>query len=178
MSSQTTQVPVVDESVQRIAASYAAAFEGSDVSAFQAHLSVARSGMRLSKAVGQFLEADYGLNPARFSLLRTLYFSEGHRLQQSELAKALNVTAPNVTQLIDTMQRDGLVSRVVSQADRRVTFARLTSKGAALCKEAVPAMAQFMQQTVAVFSSAEMDQLTELLARFRQHLAQLGEPTE
>jgi MarR family 2-MHQ and catechol resistance regulon transcriptional repressor len=167
-----------DEALERVSEGYGAAFPGADINSFRAHFSIVRSGVRLSQAIGDFLGDRFGLNSGRYSVLRALYFADGHRLPQVEVARALNVSSPNVTQLIDGLERDGLVERSVSESDRRVTYAQLTGSGETLCAEAVPAMGRFMQETTAPFSSAEMDQLTDLLARFRHHLAQLkGGPT-
>ena len=112
-----------DDGLERVAGRYRDAFPGSDVNAFRAHLAIVRSGNRLSQAVGQYLNSRFGLNSARYSLLRALYFTDGHRLPQSEVARAMNVTSPNVTQLIDALEREGLVERAISESDRRVTYA-------------------------------------------------------
>ena len=162
-----------DDGLERVAGRYRDAFPGSDVNAFRAHLAIVRSGNRLSQAVGQYLNSHFGLNSARYSLLRALYFTDGHRLPQSEVARAMNVTSPNVTQLIDALEREGLVERAISESDRRVTYAQLTKDGEARCAELIPAMARFMQETMTPLSSGEMDQLTELLRRFRFNLAQM-----
>jgi DNA-binding MarR family transcriptional regulator len=175
MSDPTADATSIDDRLERLSGRYSAAFPGADINSFRAHFSVVRSGLRLSQAVGQFLNSRFGLNSARYSLLRALYFTEGHRLRQSEVARAMDVTSPNVTQLIDALERDGLVERATSESDRRVTYARLTRAGEALCADAIPAMGRFMQETMAPFSSEEMVQLTRLLARFRHHLSQLNE---
>jgi len=172
MSDQTADATSIDDRLERLSARYTAAFAGADINSFRAHFSIVRSGVRLSQAVGDFLNTHFGLNAARYSLLRALYFTDGHRLQQSEVARAMDVTSPNVTQLIDALEREGLVERVVSESDRRVTYAHLTHDGETLCADAVPAMARFMQETMVPFSSEEMDQLTALLGRFRHHLSQ------
>jgi len=162
-----------DDGLERVAGRYKDAFPSADVNYFRAHLAIVRSGTRLSQAVGQYLGSRFGLNSARYSLLRALYFTDGHRLPQSEVARAMNVTSPNVTQLIDALEREGLVERAISESDRRVTYAQLTKDGEARCAELIPAMARFMQETMAPLSTDEMNQLTELLRRFRYNLAQM-----
>jgi DNA-binding MarR family transcriptional regulator len=177
MTDRTPDAAAIDVSLDRLSGRYSEAFPEADINAFRAHFSIVRSGVRLSQAVGQFLDHNFGLNSARYGLLRALYFTEGHRLRQTEVARAMDVTAPNVTQLIDALERDGLVERVTSDTDRRVTYAQLTRAGTALCAKAIPAMGRFMQETMAPFSSKEMAQLARLLARFRNHLAQLDDTT-
>jgi MarR family transcriptional regulator, 2-MHQ and catechol-resistance regulon repressor len=174
MTDRTIDSPALeDQGLEGIAGRYSQAFPSADVNSFRAHLAVVRSGARLSQAVGQYLNARFGLNSARYSLLRALYFTDGHRLPQSEVARAMNVTSPNVTQLIDALEREGLVERAISESDRRVTYAQLTREGENRCAELIPAMARFMQETMAPLSSEEMAQLTSLLDRFRANLAQM-----
>jgi MarR family 2-MHQ and catechol resistance regulon transcriptional repressor len=166
---------MMDEGLERVAARYSQAFPTADINSFRAHLSIVRSGTRLAQAVAQYLGTHFGINLARYSLLRALYFAEGHRLPQSEVARAMHVTSPNVTQLIDALEREGLVERVLSASDRRVTYAQLTSLGAEKCTIMIPAMARFMEESCAPLNSEEMALLTSLLARFRHHLSQLKE---
>ena len=54
-----------------------------------------------------------------------------------------------------------------------MTYAQLTKDGEARCAELIPAMARFMQETMTPLNSDEMDQLTDLLRRFRFNLAQM-----
>jgi DNA-binding MarR family transcriptional regulator len=162
-----------DDGLEDIASHYSVAFPSADVDAFRSHLAVVRTGTKLSQSVSQFLAASFGINTARYSLLRALYFTEEKRLPQSEVARAMNVTSPNVTQLIDALEREGLVERVVSETDRRVTLAQLTPEGITKCSELVPGMAKFMQETSAALTPQEMVQLVALLQKFRAHLNEM-----
>ena len=152
------------------ATSYASFFPAAQMEAFRAHLAVVRTGTQLARSVTSFLANRYGINRARYSLLRALYFAEGRRLSLSDLARNLAVTSPNVSQLIDALETDGLVERVVCDEDRRIVFAQLTASGVDRCLELVPVMAAFMQGSCSLLSEAEMRQLVTLLAKFRLSL--------
>jgi DNA-binding MarR family transcriptional regulator len=156
--------------LRKIASRYDEAFPVDDRNLYLAHLAVAACGTAVSQAVERYLSTNFGINRARYSLLRSLYFSEGHRQAQSELARTLNVTSPNVTQLIDALEREGLVERENDDADRRVTFARLTAAGVARCDELVPAMAGFMVKTCDGLSEAELESIVGVLTKLRSHL--------
>jgi MarR family 2-MHQ and catechol resistance regulon transcriptional repressor len=158
--------------VDSLASNYSAAFPTADIEAFRTHLAVVRTGNKLSQNVSQYLAANFNINTSRYSLLRALYFTPDKRLPQSEVARAMNVTSPNVTQLIDALEREGLVERVVSETDRRVSYAQLTAEGRAKCAILVPAMAKYMQETSAGLNREEMLQLTKLLAKLRTSLDQ------
>ena len=161
------------DAVNILASNYSAAFPTADIEAFRAHLAVVRTGTKVSQSVSQYLAANFNINTSRYSLLRALFFTPEKRLPQSEVARAMNVTSPNVTQLIDALEKDGLVERVVSETDRRVSYAQLTAEGLAKCSILVPAMARFMQETSAGLSPDEMRQLSALLAKLRTGLDQM-----
>ena len=163
------------ERLERTAARYAAAFPVERQDAFRAHLAVVRTGVAMRNAVTAFLGANYDINTARYSLLRALYFAEERKLSQSDLARELAVTSPNVTQLIDALESEGYVERVVSETDRRVTFARLTQSGEQRCAEIVPAMAAFMEHSVEALTAEELQQLATLLQKVRDNLPTPGE---
>ena len=160
--------------VEMLAARYLAAYPTEDVHAYRAHLEVVSTGSRLSQNVSRYLAGRFGINTARYSLLRALYFADEQRLPQVELARTMSVTSPNVTQLIDALEKEGLVERETSEADRRVTFARLTQQGVARSEELVPAMADFMRESCAALSDEEQQQLVALLSRVRQALMNEG----
>jgi DNA-binding MarR family transcriptional regulator len=63
----------------------------------------------------------------------------------------------------------------VSETDRRVTYAHLTSQGQERCAELVPAMAAFMEETTDALTTEELQQLTALLQKLRENLPQPGE---
>jgi DNA-binding MarR family transcriptional regulator len=46
-----------------------------------------------------------------------------------DLAKELHVAAPTVTGIVDRLQRDGYLTRIPDEVDRRVTNIQLTKKG-------------------------------------------------
>jgi DNA-binding MarR family transcriptional regulator len=72
----------------------------------------------------------HGLSEGRLNVLWTLMAAPERQLPLGELADQLEVTPRNVTGLIDHLERDGLVERIDDPADRRLTYARLTTAGA------------------------------------------------
>jgi DNA-binding MarR family transcriptional regulator len=147
---------------------YSAAFPDADMNSVLGHLLLIHAGNELHQAVGRFLsERGFRLTGPRYSLMRLLYLTPEKALPQGEIARALNVTSANVTQLIDGLEREGLVERLINAPDRRVTFARLTAAGESRCAEMVPAMVQLMESTLEAFSAEEKAQLVTLLQKFR-----------
>ncbi len=70
---------------------------------------------------------DGGLSMAQFRALRTLLHEP--ELPAGRLAEAADVQPGSMTQMLDGLERDGMVVRERSEADRRVVTVRLTPAG-------------------------------------------------
>ena len=147
---------------------YAAAFEGVDALAVELNLAIVRASNMFSKAMRRRLEPlGYGLNAPRYLVLRTLYLSEDKRLPLSEIARRLGVSSTNLTTLIDVLERDGWVTRVMNEQDRRVTYAQLTVEGRDRCEVMLPRMLQLMDELVRDLSRDDQVKLVEILTKLR-----------
>jgi DNA-binding MarR family transcriptional regulator len=105
----------------------------------------------------------------------------GQGISIGELARAAGVSSRNVTGLVDTLERDGLVRRVPDPGDRRSVLAEITSAGqawvAAFRKPSQLAMRAMFQG----FTSEELIVLRDLCLRLAanqqrlaDHLRQIG----
>jgi DNA-binding MarR family transcriptional regulator len=72
------------------------------------------------------LMTEKGLSPQRLRILSSLN-ERGPRIM-SDLKEELGVTATNITALVDSLERDGLVTRQSHPTDRRATVIQLTEK--------------------------------------------------
>ena len=72
--------------------------------------------------------ADIGLSLAKLAALRRLA-EAGDSLPLGQLAERLKCVKSNVTQLVDRLEADGLVSRAADANDRRSRLAVLTETG-------------------------------------------------
>ena len=70
-----------------------------------------------------------GLTRSQFSVLAHLGRHPGGRMNQSEIASALEVGKVTLGGLVDRLEAGGLARRELSGEDRRVKRIRLTSKG-------------------------------------------------
>jgi len=104
-----------------------------------------------------------GLGRVEFTLLMLIRDNPG--CTGTRLARALDVTAANVTMSIDRLQARGLVQREPSAADRRSVHLRLSAQGQTLIDAAAERIAAAEAQTLAPLSAAERGILLELLHR-------------
>lgn len=110
-----------------------------------------------------------GLRPVEYSLLMLLMANSA--VTPKQLALTLELSAPNLTILLDKMQERGLLERVRSDTDRRSQHVLLTVAGQELARRAVEITPLMEQDLEPCLSAAERGMLLELLgkvARFRR----------
>jgi DNA-binding MarR family transcriptional regulator len=116
-----------------------------------------------------------GLSESRLRVLMRLYFSSSRQLPLGALAEVLNVTPRTMTDIVDVLERDGLVKRVADPADRRSVLAMITKSGLSRI-EAVRRDALVTQAAVAKgFTSQQLVQLRHLCLMLVRNLADEGE---
>jgi DNA-binding MarR family transcriptional regulator len=106
------------------------------------------------------------LSLAQFDVLAQVGRREG--LSQQEVADALLVTKGNVCQLLDRMERAGLLQR---QQEGRTNRLFLTEAGQQLYATAVPAHEALIAQQFAALSATEQAQLRKLLRKLDRALS-------
>lgn len=122
--------------------------------------------------------ARFGLSTGRYRLLADLEDNEGEVLP-SQLAEHLGVTRATVTGLIDTLERDGLVSRRSSSVDGRQKAVKLTEQGAKKLREMAREHFARLEAMVSLLSIEERSIFLDLLGRVTQGISALtDEPDE
>lgn len=152
-----------------LARRYAQEYAWSDYLAMEVSLRLNSAYAAQHAALGRFF-ASKGMEKreSRYSVLRILYFAEAPKTQ-NDLRVELNVTSPNVTYLIDGLEREGLVVRVAHPSDRRTGFVELTDKGREIAAALVPGMAEFMAQMARGMTDDEKNSLIALLDKFHRN---------
>jgi len=110
--------------------------------------------------------ARYGLNAAKFDVLATLRRAGApYRLSAGALMKATMVASGTMTNRIDRLEADGLVSRTTNPEDSRSFLIALTFEGLTLIDEVVEAHVATQSGLIEGLSPEEVDQLAELLSK-------------
>jgi DNA-binding MarR family transcriptional regulator len=103
---------------------------------------------------------DAGLSLGQFDVLAQVGSAEGSTQQQ--VADALLVTKSNVCQLLDRMERAGLVER---QQHGRTNHLYLTEEGRRLYERVIPAHERHIAELFSVLSPEEQHALLGLLRK-------------
>jgi len=113
---------------------------------------------QLHDSMEQFADG-YGLSESRLRVLTRLHHSPDHRLPLGALADDLSVTPRTMTDIVDVLERDGLIKRIPDPRDRRSVLAALTDSGV----ERIDAMRRHaIEKQAAVANGFTSDQLVQL----------------
>ena len=102
----------------------------------------------------------WGLSNAQFDVLAHVGAAEG--ITQQELADSLLVTKGNVAQLLDRIEKRGLIERRSEGPTKRLF---LTDEGRWMFDEVVPAHEDLICERLSVLSEEEQKQLLDLLRK-------------
>jgi len=111
----------------------------------------------------RYIGQPLGLRKVEYSLL-VLILANGP-LAPKRLSKALALSAPNLTMLLDRLQQRGLLSRERSQVDRRSQNVVLTEEGQRIARASVDAASPMEWALLDRLSRAEHAMLIELLKK-------------
>jgi DNA-binding MarR family transcriptional regulator len=106
-------------------------------------MSIVTSIMRLQQVFltqANMILRPFGLTFARYEVLMLLSFSRQGTMPLGKMGERLQVNAASVTNLVDRLAVQGLVTKVPNPDDGRGTLARLTPEGRAIAKKATKQM--------------------------------------
>lgn len=120
----------------------------------------------ISEAIEKDLRAKTGLSLAQYQVLLRLADAPGGKLRMVDISDRICVSKSGVTQLIDRLEEVGLVGRESSQADRRLTYAKITREGRKTLRRSQPEFGSAVQENFAGYlSDPEMGRLHEALRK-------------
>ncbi|RNF78169.1 MarR family winged helix-turn-helix transcriptional regulator [Streptomyces botrytidirepellens] len=125
-----------------------------------------KAATHLEQRINAAMRAESGISHVMFEVLIRLCKDPEEQVSQRALAQDLILTSGGVTRLIDRMEEAGLVRRVPSPDDRRVTLVEATAEGEQTFVHAVDVHARIVERYyVAPVTAADRDRLTASLER-------------
>ena len=134
-----------------------------------AAMSAATSIMRVHQLV--LAAVDEALRPldltfARYEALVLLAFSRQGSLPLGKMGDRLMLHPTSVTNIVDRLEKQGLVERIAHPTDRRTTLAAITPEGRRVVDKATDAVS-LTGFGLTGLEDGELDQLTALLRKLR-----------
>lgn len=125
----------------------------------EALLNLSRTASRLQHSMQQMFKP-MGLTPTQYNVLRILRGAGENGLRCSEVGERLVSDDPDITRLLDRLQKQKLVRRKRDAKDRRVIYTTITAEGLRLLKEMDPLVTG---QAKRLLSHMSQDKLTTLI---------------
>jgi MarR family 2-MHQ and catechol resistance regulon transcriptional repressor len=157
----------LDREISRRFAYYRRHYPDFDPLAQRLFLSLLRATMILKTALARQMRT-YGITPPAFGIMSLLETVRAGGLRMQEIGKRTWVTPANVTGVVDTLEKKGLVARTRHPRDRRVILVGLTVKGRRHLGRILPRHFGFIRRLFAQLPGAEKETLLGLLTRFSE----------
>ncbi len=134
--------------------------------AAEAYLNILRTADALAQAFERVLQP-FGLTPAQYNVLRILAGAGEAGLSCSEIAKRMLTRDPDMTRLLDRLEKAGLATRARVARDRRVITVRLARKGRSLLGRLEGPVARFGREALGRLGPRRLRGLIGLLEAAR-----------
>jgi len=122
---------------------------------------LAQASITTTQVFMKLVGEPFDLRPVEYTVLTLIH--ENPDGSAARLAKALAVTAPNITVWIDRLEKRGLVKRLPHATDRRSQQLRTTPQGAKLVAQATQHLMEGEHEALGALSAGERMILIELL---------------
>lgn len=131
-----------------------------------AYIELQRTADALARGLAEVLKPA-GLTSAQFNVLRILRGAGGAGATCCEVGNRMITRDPDVTRLVDRLEKRGLVARSRGAKDRRVVLLRITAEGLRLLAGLDDDIVETHRGQLAHVGHARLQQLIELLQAAR-----------
>ena len=128
------------------------------------------SHVRLKRVVDDGMQAA-GLSLARTKLLNQLR-TDGP-MRQHALAECFGFAARSITDMVDSLERDGLAERLEDPSDRRAKIVRITEAGRTAVNAALAARDELIEHIFGVLSASDRAELARLIWALNRSISTL-----
>src|SRR5258706_7752038 len=128
----------------------------------RAFVALQKAADKLAVQAEQLLKSN-GLTGAQYNVLRILRGAEPDGLACSSISERMISHDPDMTRLLDRMEKRSLITRQRKGDDRRVVKTRITSSGLELLKRLDPTVSELHKRQFAHMGSGRVRALADLL---------------
>ena len=128
----------------------------------RAFIAILKAADKLALQAEQLLKSN-GLTGTQYNVLRILRGAEPQGLACSSIAERMISHDPDMTRLLDRMEKRRLITRRRQSDDRRVVKTRITSSGLELLKRLDPTIRDLHKRQFAHIAAQRVKALADLL---------------
>lgn len=133
----------------------------------EAYLNLLRTADVLQSQVEAKLK-EFGLTGTQYNALRILRGAGKEGLPCSEIAGRMITRDPDITRLLNRLEKRGLTSRVHGKKDRRMIYGKITPAGLKLLGEIDEPLDKFGRELLRHVGQQNLQQLIDLLELVRK----------
>jgi DNA-binding MarR family transcriptional regulator len=130
-------------------------------------LNLVRTVDALDRPVTELLK-QAGLTASQYNALRILRGAGPNGLMCAEVSDRMLARDPDVTRLLDRLERRVLITRTREKSDRRVVTTRITDEGLSLLEKLDEPVERAQHEQLAHMSREDLDALRRLLEAARR----------
>jgi len=131
-------------------------------------ISIQKTADALGLEAAQLLKP-HGLTATQYNVLRILRGAEPSGLPCSGIGERMISHDPDMTRLLDRMEKRGLITRARQSDDRRVVKTRISTAGLRLLKSLDQPVRELHARQFSHMPAARLKSLAELLEEVRAH---------
>jgi len=140
-----------------------------EVAEQEAYLNIARTRARAAAGFAELFRS-HGLSEPQYNALRIAGASGTDGVRCDTIAERMVGLDPDVTRLIDRLEKAGLVARARCTRDRRCVYVAATAAGRALLRKLHPKVEALHRAQFGHLSGSELAALNRLLVKARAEL--------
>src|ERR1700674_4717477 len=133
----------------------------------EAVVALQRTADQLRWRLSEMLK-EHGLSPTQYNALRILRGARDEGRACSEIAERMINRDPDITRLVDRLERRGLVARSREKRDRRVIIIRITPAGLDLLRGLDRPIEEFNRKLLGNLGERQLRTLIKLLEAARE----------
>ncbi|MEO8026039.1 MAG: MarR family transcriptional regulator [Bryobacteraceae bacterium] len=132
----------------------------------EAILNLAKTADLLEQRIEAVLKP-FGISQTQYNVLRILRGAGKDGLSCRQIGERMISHDPDITRLIDRMEKPGLVSRSRETSDRRVVVVRITDAGLKLVKQLDEPLEKSLKESIGHVGRGKLESLIEVLELIR-----------
>ena len=136
----------------------------------EVYLSLLRTSSELSYAVDQFFRP-FGITSSQYNVLRILRGAGTDGLCRNEISERMVTATPDMSRLLDRMEKAGWVTRERAADDRRQVSTYITKSGMELLERLEPPTRDFVSRLFAGTAVSDLKTVLKVNDRIRTKLS-------
>ena len=136
----------------------------------EVYLSILRTASELSYAVDQFFRP-FDITPSQYNVLRILRGAGTDGLCRNEISERMVTATPDMTRLLDRMEKAGWVTRERAEEDRRQVSTHITKPGMELLARLETPIRDFVARLFAGAAVSDLKTVVKVNDQIRTRLS-------